>query len=952
MQQAFHEHHGLQCGFCTPGMVMAAVSFLEENPRPDRARRALGLEGNLCRCTGYHNIVKAVLAAAADGESTMTAVTSPRRVLGQRTLRKEDPPLLTGEARFVDDLVVPGALHMRIVRSQVAHATIVVDRHRPPPRRCPASIAVFTGADLRRRLRRAAALRVAGHRGHEAPAHWPLASTRCASSATASRSWSPRRATAAEDAAEAVVVDYDDAAGRRSTSRTRRPTRTLVHADLGTNTLVHVGAHARSRRGRRRVRDRRAHREGALRAAAPHPDGDGAARRVRRPGAVRRRLHDLLVDADPAHPQDLHGDRHRASPSTSCGSSRPRSAAASGRSSTSTPRRRSASRSAKRLGRPVRWTEERSENALGDGPGPRHDPGHRARGRRRRAGSPRCACTCSPTWARTCSSSRPASRCSARSSTTASTTSPRTRSRAPACSRTGRPPTRTAAPGRPEATYAIERAIDALAREIGVDPAEIRRRNFIAHGRSSRTHPRPDSCSTPATTSPRSTGRSRSSATTTLRAEQRERRVGAASHEAARYRACRRYVEMCGLAPSRVLASLRYVGGGWEAATVRVLPTGKVQVVTGIDAARPGPRDLLVDDRRRQARRPHRRHRRAALRHRDRAASVSTPTARGRRRSAAPRCTSRRDQVLDKARAIAAHQLESAEDDLEYVDARVPREGHADACDGARRDRVRGVHRRTTCPTAWSPNLEAQVAWDPPNFTFPFGVHVAVVEIDEETGRVELRALRRGRRLRQPDEPARSSRARSTAASCRASRRRSGRRRSTTTSGNLLHRVAARVPRAVGRRDAELRARPHRHAQPDEPAGREGHRRGGDDRVDARGHERGRRRALAVRHHRHRHAGDPGTGVGRDTTHDRRTRSGGAHDPRGVRVRPRRLGRPGRRAASPSTATTPSSSPAGMSLIPLMKLRLATPVGARRRRPGRATCRTCATTATTSRSAR
>jgi len=64
MQQAFQENHGLQCGFCTAGMVMAAVSLLEEIPNPTESDVRLGLEGNLCRCTGYHNIVKAVLAAA------------------------------------------------------------------------------------------------------------------------------------------------------------------------------------------------------------------------------------------------------------------------------------------------------------------------------------------------------------------------------------------------------------------------------------------------------------------------------------------------------------------------------------------------------------------------------------------------------------------------------------------------------------------------------------------------------------------------------------------------------------------------------------------------------------------------------------------------------------------------------------------------------------------------
>ena len=64
MQQAFHEHHGLQCGYCSPGMIMAAVSYLIENGKPSEDEVRHALEGNLCRCTGYHNIVKAVLAAS------------------------------------------------------------------------------------------------------------------------------------------------------------------------------------------------------------------------------------------------------------------------------------------------------------------------------------------------------------------------------------------------------------------------------------------------------------------------------------------------------------------------------------------------------------------------------------------------------------------------------------------------------------------------------------------------------------------------------------------------------------------------------------------------------------------------------------------------------------------------------------------------------------------------
>jgi carbon-monoxide dehydrogenase small subunit len=67
MQQAFHENHALQCGYCTPGMIMAARDLLKQNPNPSEDEIRHGIEGNLCRCTGYQNIVRAVQAAAASG---------------------------------------------------------------------------------------------------------------------------------------------------------------------------------------------------------------------------------------------------------------------------------------------------------------------------------------------------------------------------------------------------------------------------------------------------------------------------------------------------------------------------------------------------------------------------------------------------------------------------------------------------------------------------------------------------------------------------------------------------------------------------------------------------------------------------------------------------------------------------------------------------------------------
>ncbi|MCW2522480.1 MAG: (2Fe-2S)-binding domain protein [Frankiales bacterium] len=77
VQQAFRQEHGLQCGFCTPGMIMATVGLLSENPAPTEREVREALEGNYCRCTGYHNIVRAVLAAADAGSDGADAEAAP-----------------------------------------------------------------------------------------------------------------------------------------------------------------------------------------------------------------------------------------------------------------------------------------------------------------------------------------------------------------------------------------------------------------------------------------------------------------------------------------------------------------------------------------------------------------------------------------------------------------------------------------------------------------------------------------------------------------------------------------------------------------------------------------------------------------------------------------------------------------------------------------------------------
>jgi carbon-monoxide dehydrogenase large subunit len=193
---------------------------------------------------------------------------------------------------------------------------------------------------------------------------------------------------------------------------------------------------------------------------------------------------------------------------------------------------------------------------------------------------------------------------------------------------------------------------------------------------------------------------------------------------------------MCGLAPSRVLASLSYAAGGWEAATVTVLPTGNIQVVTGSAPHGQGHEtvwSMIVADR--FGVDPDR----VEVLHSDTAVAPIGMDTYG-SRSVAVGGTAvhmAAEKVVEKARSIVAHQLEAAEEDLELVDGEF---------------RVRGTPSKSmsldtvafeafsahNLPDGMEPNLTAHVSFDPPNFTFPFGTHVAVVEVEEETGRVRL----------------------------------------------------------------------------------------------------------------------------------------------------------------------------------------------------------------------
>jgi carbon-monoxide dehydrogenase large subunit len=287
--------------------------------------------------------------------------------------------------------------------------------------------------------------------------------------------------------------------------------------------------------------------------------------------------------------------------------------------------------------------------------------------------------------------------------------------------------------GRPEATYAIERAMDSLARVVGVGPDEIRRRNYIQPSQFPYTSAAGlvfDS----GDYEPTLDRALELAGYEGIRKEQADRRAsGSTKHLGI---GVITYVEMCGLAPSRVLASLNYGAGGWESATVRMLPTGKVEVVTGATPHGQGHETcwsqivadkfgISPDD--------------VDVLHSDTAISPLGLDTYGSRSLAVGGIAIEMaaQKVLDKAKVIAAHQFEANEDDIEFANGAFSVAGSPSKSTPIQAIAF-AAFTAHDLPDGLEPNLTEQVTYDPPNFTFPFGTHVAVVEIDEETGAIEL----------------------------------------------------------------------------------------------------------------------------------------------------------------------------------------------------------------------
>ena len=282
--------------------------------------------------------------------------------------------------------------------------------------------------------------------------------------------------------------------------------------------------------------------------------------------------------------------------------------------------------------------------------------------------------------------------------------------------------------GRPEATYAIERAVDALARKLDLDPVELRRRNFITEF--------------PATLASGLTidsGDYHASLDVALeqadydgvRAEQRARR--SAGDPKRLGIGLSTYVEMCGLAPSAILGAIRYAAGGWDTAAVRCLPTGTLQVLTGTSPHGQGHETAWSQI---AAERLGYAVEEVEVLHGDTAVVPLGMDTYGSRSLAVGGVAlyHAAEKIIDKARQIAAHQWEV---DVSQVDC-VGGVLHGPESSTTIKEVAFAAWTAHNLPAGMEPGLEATYVYDPPNFSWPAGAHLAVVEVDTETGNVEL----------------------------------------------------------------------------------------------------------------------------------------------------------------------------------------------------------------------
>ena len=657
---------------------------------------------------------------------------TPAREVGQARKRKEDAHLITGRTQWTDNLVLPGMLHLAMLRSPVAHARIAA-LDVSAAQGAPGVIAVFTGRDFAEEQGSIpSAWQVTPDMVN--PGHPSLAVEQVNHVGEAVAVVVARSKAAAQDALELIDIDYDALPVVLDVEEAAKEGADLVHPHLSSNTSYHfvfdageagtgsptdqAFADAEVVVSRRLINQRLIPAFMEPRSVVVQPQGDSYTM-----WSATQVPHILRVMASMVLGIPEHKLRVIA----------PDVGGGFGGKLQVTPEEVVSLLVARRLGKPVKWTETRSESLMSAHHGRDQvqyvdiaaDREGNVKGLKVRlvadmgaylrlitAGTPALGAFMYPAIYKF-----PAYRFELDGVFTNKT-----------------PTDAYRGAGRPEATFAIERIMDELAVELGMDPLELRRKNWIKAEEFPFTTVaglQYDSGDYDAATQKalELIGYDE------LRAEQKRRResndpvqlgIGFST-----------FTEMCGIAPSRVLGSLSFGSGGWEHASIRMLPTGKVEVVTGTTPHGQGHETawsqlvadhlgVPFDD--------------VEVLHGDTAIASRGLDTYGSRSLVVGgvAVVNAADKVVAKARKIAAHLLEANEDDLEFEGGKFSVRGTPGTALGIQEIAL-AVFTAHNYPEGIEPSIDADATFDPVNFSFPHGTHICAMEVDTDTGFVKIR---------------------------------------------------------------------------------------------------------------------------------------------------------------------------------------------------------------------
>ena len=655
----------------------------------------------------------------------MAVTESTQTFVGTSVKRKEDASLLRGRGTFVENLTLPGTVSMIVIRSPYPHARIV-SVNLDAARKAKGVVAAFSGADL-------AAEWVGGMpcawpvtEDIKMPPHYPLATEEARYQGDGVAVVIAETRALAKDAAELVEVEYEPLPSIADVEKALDPGAPLVHSDLGTNECYVWKLETDD-----------------FQAAIDAADV-----------VVTRRYHQPRLIPNAIEPRGLVAQAGAAGEITLWSATQiphilrftmqlvlgipeskvrviaPDVGGGFGSKLNAYAEEYLAVALARKLGRPVKWIEERGENyqatihgrdvvseltfaAMNDG----------------KITAVKGEMTCAMgaylqlvtpgipllgAWLYSGPYDIPNYSVSFTGVFTHTT-----------------PTDAYRGAGRPEVTYVLERTIEALAAELGMDSLELRRRNFVDEF--------PHTMASGLTLDSGDYHASLDKLLDVLdldaiRVDQESRRASGDPKQIGI--GFSTYNEMCGLAPSRILGAIRYAVGGWDSATIRFQPLGSVQVVTGtsphgqshettwaqIAADQLG---VGVDD--------------VEVLHGDTAVSQQGMDTYGSRSLTVGGIAlwHAGEKIIVKARQIVAHQLEVAEDDLEFAEGTFAVKGSPDRTMGIK-EVAFAAHAAHNLPDGMEPGLEATAVFDPENFSWPAGAHAAVVEVDTETGDTRL----------------------------------------------------------------------------------------------------------------------------------------------------------------------------------------------------------------------